>query len=401
MRLLLIISGGIAAYKSLELVRLLRRHDIAVRCILTKAATQFVTPLSVAALSGDRVYGEMFSLTEETEMGHIALSRSADVVLVCPATADILAKMAHGLADDLATTALLATDKPVIVAPAMNVRMWEHPATRANLATLRARGVKVIPPTTGAMACGEYGEGRLPEPDDLLQHVLAFFGQGQPLRGKTALVTAGGTCEPLDPVRFIGNRSSGKMGFAVAKALAQAGANVTLVYGMAQGHPPAGVKAVHAPTAGEMHTACLAALPVDIAVCTAAVADWQSPAPALHKQKKQPGQDTRTLELVKTPDILASLNQSPHRPRLLVGFAAETENMRQNAEAKRISKGCDWVVVNTISADNPAFGADVNQVHLLTGDGWEEWPVMAKTDIARELVGRIVSALPSSCGSEA
>lgn len=396
-RILFIITGGIAAYKSLEVIRLLNRQGIAARCILTRAAQQFVTPLSVAALSQDKVYTDMFSLTDEIEIGHIALSRQADLVCVCPASADFIARAAHGLADDLATTVLLATDKPVVMAPAMNVKMWEHPATQANLTTLQQRGVTIIPPVTGSMACGEYGVGRLPEPDAIVAALLSHLGhapEGQtltgPLAGKTALVTAGATWEPLDPVRFLGNRSSGRQGYAIAAALAAAGATVTLVSGVSTEPPPPGVRLIKAPTATAMLAACLAELPQDIAVCAAAVADWQLAAPSPHKQKKQPGQQQLTLDLVRTPDILATLSRHPQRPQLVIGFAAETENLIDNAASKRHTKGCDWIVANAVTPDNPAFGAAANQVSLLTATGREDWPRLDKTDVARRLVVSIV-----------
>ena len=396
-RILFIITGGIAAYKSLEVMRLLNRQGISSRCILTQAAQQFVTPLSVAALSQDTVYTDMFSLTDEIEIGHIALSRQADLVLVCPASADFIARAAHGLANDLATTVLLATDKPVVMAPAMNVKMWEHPATQANLATLVQRGVTIIPPVTGSMACGEYGVGRLPEPEALVAAILPQLGRTadgvQPLRGRTAIVTAGATWEPLDPVRFLGNRSSGKQGYAIAAALVAAGAAVTLVSGVSSETPPPGVRLVQAPTAQAMRDACLAALPADIAVCAAAVADWQAATPKTHKQKKQPGQAHMTLDLVRTPDILATLAQHPQRPRLVIGFAAETENLLENAVSKRNTKGCDWIVANAVNAANPAFGTATNQVSLITATMHEDWPSLNKAEVARQLVLRAVDFL--------
>jgi phosphopantothenoylcysteine decarboxylase / phosphopantothenate---cysteine ligase len=404
-RILFIITGGIAAYKALEVMRLLNRQGVRSRCILTRAAQQFVTPLSVAALSGDTVYTDMFSLTDEIEIGHIALSRQADLIFVCPASADFIARTAHGLADDLATTVLLATDRPVVMAPAMNVKMWQHPATCANLATLQQRGVAIIPPVTGSMACGDYGPGRLLEPEALVAALLPHLPPGGsqadsaaasalqplPLAGKTALVTAGATWEPLDPVRFLGNRSSGLQGYAIAAALHQAGATVTLVSGHTTAPPPPpGVQVIHAPTATEMLAACLASLPVDIAVCAAAVADWQVAKPAVHKQKKQPDQQQLTLTLVRTPDTLATLAHSPQRPRLLIGFAAETHDLATHASAKRLAKGCDWIVGNLVSADNPAFGNAYNQVSLFSASGQEDWPSLHKTEVARRLVARMV-----------
>jgi phosphopantothenoylcysteine decarboxylase/phosphopantothenate--cysteine ligase len=388
-RILLIISGGIAAYKSLELVRRLREQGAGVRCVLTRAATQFVTPLSVAALSEDKAYLDLFSLTDESEMGHIRLSREADLLVVAPATADILAKMAHGIADDLATTVLLATDKAVLVAPAMNVRMWEHAATRANLATLRARGVVLAGPTEGPMACGEYGEGRMIEPDEIVAAVVAHFTRGATLAGRRALVTSGPTHEPIDPVRFIGNRSSGKQGHAIAAAFARAGAETVLVTGPTAERDPAGVSVIRIETARDMLQSSLAALPVDVAVCAAAVADWRPADTAARKVKKGSGRPP-TIALVENPDVLATLaGAGNRRPRLVVGFAAETENVVDNARAKRAKKGCDWIVANDVAAGTGTFGGDDNTVHLVTGAGVEDWPRMGKEAVAARLVERI------------
>jgi phosphopantothenoylcysteine decarboxylase/phosphopantothenate--cysteine ligase len=388
-RILLIISGGIAAYKSLELIRRLRENGASVRCVLTKAATQFVTPLSVAALSEDKAYLHLFSLTDESEMGHIRLSREADLVVVAPATADILAKMAQGLADDLATTALLATDKAVLAAPAMNVRMWEHAATRANIATLATRGVLFAGPTEGPMACGEFGEGRMIEPDEIVAAVRGYFAQGARLAGRRALVTGGPTFEPIDPVRFIGNRSSGKQGHAIAAALARAGAETVLVTGPTAERDPAGVSVVRVETARDMLQSCLAALPADIAVCAAAVADWRPADTSPRKVKKGAGR-APTISLVENPDILASLaGAANRRPRLVVGFAAETENVIDNARAKRTKKRCDWIVANDVALGTGTFGGDQNTVHLVTEAGVEDWPRMSKDGVAARLAERI------------
>ncbi len=392
-RILLIIAGGIAAYKSLELIRRLREHGGAVRCILTKAGAQFVTPLSVAALSGDKVYGELFSLTDESEMGHIELSRSADLVVVAPATADLMARMAHGVADDLAATALLATDKKVLVAPAMNVRMWCHAATQANLATLAARGIGVIGPTDGAMACGEFGPGRMAEPAEILAAIEAHFADGARLAGRKALVTSGPTHEPVDPVRYLANRSSGKQGHAVAAALAALGAETILVTGPTAERDPAGVAVVRVTTAAEMLAACRTALPVDVAVCAAAVADWR-PAKAASRKVKKNGKPPAAIELAENPDILATLAAAGNaRPRLVIGFAAETDDLDRNARAKLAKKGCDWIVANDVSAEGGAMGGDDNAVRIVTEAGIEPWPRLAKTEVARRLAARIAAHL--------
>ncbi len=390
-RILLIVSGGVAAYKALELIRRLREQGAAVRCILTRAGAQFVTPLSLQALSEDKVYGELFSLTDESEMGHIQLSRDADLLVVAPASADVLAKMAHGLADDLATTALLATDKDVLVAPAMNVRMWQHPATQANLESLRARGVRVVGPNEGAMACGEYGPGRLAEPAEILAAIQHYFGAGAPLAGRRALVTSGPTHEAIDPVRYIANRSSGKQGHAIAQALARLGAETTLVAGPVDRPDPPGVAVRHVESAREMLAACQAALPVDVAVCAAAVADWRV-AEAAGQKMKRDGQSSLRLELTQNPDILRELSAAGNvRPSLVVGFAAETEAVVDNARAKRRRKGCDWIVANDVSPASGTFGGDANTVHLITDAeaAPEVWPTMSKTAVAERLARRI------------
>jgi len=390
-RILLIVTGGIAAYKALELIRRLRERGAHVRCVLTRGGAQFVTPLSLAALSEDKVYQDLFSLTDEAEMGHIELSRDADLVVVAPASADVLAKMAGGLADDLASTLLLATDKPVMAAPAMNVRMWEHAATQANLATLRDRGVTFVGPAEGPMACNEYGMGRLSEPADILAAIEDHFTDGL-LRGRRALVTSGPTHEPIDPVRYIANRSSGKQGHAIASALALLGAETTLVSGPSQEPDPAGVAVVRVESARDMLAACTAALPVDVAVCAAAVADWRVAAAAEEKIKKDG--ELPTLALVENPDILASLATAGNaRPALVVGFAAEIENVVVHAQAKRARKNCDWIVANDVSPATGTFGGDRNTVHLVTADAVDAWPPMSKIEVARQLADRIAATL--------
>jgi phosphopantothenoylcysteine decarboxylase/phosphopantothenate--cysteine ligase len=392
-RILLVVSGGIAAYKALELTRELKRRGAAVRAILTEAGAKFVTPLSLAALTGEKVYGDLFSLTDESEMGHIRLSREADLVLVAPATADILAKMAHGLATDLATTALLATDKPVMVAPSMNVRMWDHAATRANMETLRARGIVVVGPAAGELACGEEGEGRLADVADIVKAVEDFFEAAAPLRGRRAVVTSGPTFEPVDPVRFIGNRSSGKQGHAIAAALARLGAQTVLVSGPVALPDPAGVEVVHTETAEQMLRAVNERLPVDVAVMAAAVSDWRVRDVANAKIKKSKGAAPPKLELAENPDILATVAAAGNkRPRLVVGFAAETENVIANARTKRTAKGCDWIVANDVSPAEGVFGGDNNTVHLITGADDADvasWPRMGKDAVAARLADAI------------
>ena len=394
--ILLIVSGGIAAFKALELTRLLIREGARVRAVLTAGGAEFVTPLSLQALTGERVSSELFSLTQESEMGHIALSRAADLVVVAPASANMLAKLACGLSDDLASTLLLATDKPVLVAPAMNVRMWEHPATVANMATLRARGVHVVGPEEGAMACNEWGFGRLSEPPGILAAVAALLGgHERPLAGMRALVTAGPTIEPLDPVRFIANRSSGRQGYAIAGALAGLGAAVTLVTGPVTVAPPAGLASVVAvETAEEMMAACRAAGRVEVAVFTAAVADWRAKERGALKLKKRPGEAPPVIELVANPDILASLAQpGPERPLLVVGFAAETHEVIEHAQDKRRRKGCDWIVANDARPETGNMGGETNEVHLVTEGGVESWPRLPKAEVASRLAARIAAAL--------
>ena len=388
-RILLIVGGGIAAYKALELVRALRKAGAAVTPVLTAGGAQFVTPLSLAALAESPVYQDLFDLKDETEMGHIQLSRAADLVVVCPATADLLARMAAGLADDLAATLLLATDTPVLAVPAMNVRMWQHAATVSNVALLRARGVTVVEPADGAMACGEYGPGRLPEVPEIVDAIDAMLGGG-PLAGRHVLVTAGPTHEPIDPVRYIANRSSGKQGFAIAGALAALGARVTLVAGPVALTTPPGVSRVDVETAREMAAASAAALPADAAVMVAAVGDWRAEA-AAGKIKKNGGPPP-TLALTENPDILAAIAApGAQRPRLVVGFAAETENVAEAAIAKRARKHADWIVGNDVSGD--VMGGARNRVLIATADGIEDWPDLPKAEVAARLAARIAAAL--------
>ena len=408
-RILLIVGGGIAAYKAAELIRGARKAGHSVTPVLTAGGAHFVTPMSLAALAESPVYTSLWDLKDEAEMGHIQLSRAADLVLVCPATADLIAKMAAGIADDLATTLLLATDKPVIVAPAMNVRMWQHEATQANIATLRARGVTVIDPDDGPMACGEFGPGRLPEPEAILRQLglsspfvsseveTPFAPQERPstslgtngsLAGTHILITAGPTHEPIDPVRIIANRSSGKQGFAIAAAAAQAGARVTLIAGPVSLSTPGGVARIDVETAQQMAEAVAHALPADVAILVAAVADWRVEASPT-KLKKSAGPPALTF--VANPDILATLGESPDRPRLLIGFAAETNHVVTNATAKRTAKNADWIVANDVSGD--VMGGARNQVHLITAAGVEDWPEASKDDVARQLIARIAKEL--------
>lgn len=391
--ILLIITGGIAAYKTLDLIRRLREWRVDVRCILTTAGANFVTPMSLAALSGNKVYSDLFSLTSESEMGHIRLSREAELVVVAPATADILAKMVAGIADDLATTALLATDKPILVAPAMNVRMWEHPATQSNLSVLRERGVRVVGPSEGDMACGEWGMGRLAEVNEIVTAIELYFQGEQRLAGRRALVTSGPTYEAIDPVRFIGNRSSGKQGHAIAAALARRGADTTLVTGPTQEPDPADVTVVHIESARQMLAACESALPVDVAVFVAAVSDWRAADVAIQKVKKVPGTLPPPLVLEENPDILATIAASgSRRPPLVIGFAAETTDVVANATAKRRRKRCDWILANDVSHPTGTFGGADNTIHLITEDGVEDWPPMSKSAVADKLVGRIAQS---------
>ncbi|HOP18554.1 MAG TPA: bifunctional phosphopantothenoylcysteine decarboxylase/phosphopantothenate--cysteine ligase CoaBC [Amphiplicatus sp.] len=399
---LLVIGGGIAAYKSLELIRELARRGVKTRAILTRAGAEFITPLSVASLTGEKCFTDLFDLTDEAEMGHIELSRSADLVVVAPATADLMAKAANGLANDLASTALLATDKPVMMAPAMNVRMWEHAATQRNLSTLKDDGVAIIGPDKGEMACGEYGPGRMAEPAAIADAVEAFFAAqtGGPLKGQRILVTAGPTHEPLDPVRYIANRSSGKQGYAIAAALRNLGAEVILVSGPTGVSAPAGVTTRRVETARQMMAAVEKELPpvghLDCAVMCAAVADYRPEIETEHKIKKERGGLTN-IPLAENPDILKTVSQmKTGRPRLVIGFAAETDDILGHAEAKRRRKGCDWIVANDVSAgEHCAMGGDLNAVTILSDAGEENWPEMSKDEVARRLAEKIAQALAS------
>jgi phosphopantothenoylcysteine decarboxylase/phosphopantothenate--cysteine ligase len=397
-RILLVISGGIAAYKSLELIRRLRERGVALRTILTRGGAEFVTPLSIAALSEGKVYRDLFSLTDESEMGHIRLSREADLILVAPASADLIARLAHGQADDLASTTLLASDKPVLIAPAMNMMMWAHPATQANVALLKARGVLQIGPEAGDLACGEVGAGRMAEPAQILAAVEQFFGAEAPLSGRRALVTSGPTFEAIDPVRFIANRSSGKQGHAIAQALARRGATTVLVSGPTSEPDPAGVEVRHIESAAEMLAACRAALPADIAVCAAAVADWR-PAVLANAKIKKTDKEPQPIALTRNPDILATLAAAGNqRPRIVVGFAAETEDLIANAGRKLAAKGCDLIVANDVSAGSGTFGGTQNTVHLVAADGVESWPRLSKQDVAERLADAIVHRLAAQNG---
>jgi len=392
-RVLLIVSGGIAAYKTLELIRRLRERGILVRCVLTAGGAQFVTPLSLSAVSEDKVYTEIFSLTDESEMGHIRLSRESDLLVVVPASADIMARMAGGLANDLATTVLLATDKPVMFAPAMNVRMWEHAATQANIAILKSRGLIRIGPDAGNMACGEYGLGRMSEPMTIVEAIENHFaGPGaRPLAGHRALVTSGPTREAIDPVRYLSNHSSGKQGHAIAAALAGLGAETSLITGPVALPDPAGVSVVHVESAADMLVACQAALPAEIAVCAAAVSDWRIATVASEKLKKDRG-GPPALELTENPDILRTLSQAENRrPGLVVGFAAETEKVVEYAVEKRQRKGCDWILANDVSPETGTFGGASNVIHFIHEDGVEDWPRMTKQEVAERLAQRIAA----------
>jgi len=392
-RILLIVSGGIAAYKCHELIRRLRDQGAAVRVVMTKAAREFVTPLSLASLSEDKVYSELWSLTDESEMGHIRLSREAELVVVAPATADLIARMAAGLADDLAATTLLASDKPVLIAPAMNAMMWAHPATQANLATLKARGVMQVGPGAGELACGEVGYGRMSEPADILAAIARFLTPDQRLAGRRALVTSGPTREPIDPVRYLSNHSSGKQGHAIAAALASLGAETVLVSGPTQEPAPAGVRLIAVETARQMLDASLAALPVDVAVMAAAVSDWRVDTEADQKLKKD-GKSPPMLRLVENPDILATVAaRANDRPALVIGFAAETENVVAYARDKRARKRCDWILANDVSPGTGTFGGDNNRIHLVDAEGVEDWPAMTKREVALRLADRIAVRL--------
>jgi phosphopantothenoylcysteine decarboxylase/phosphopantothenate--cysteine ligase len=392
-RVLLIIGGGIAAYKSLELIRLLKKAGAGVVPVLTAGGAEFVTPLTVSALAGEKVHDALFDLTAEAEMGHIELSRSADLVVVAPATADLIGKLAGGLANDLASTLLLATDKRVLLAPAMNVRMWEHPATRRNMAAARAEGALVVGPNEGEMACGEFGPGRMAEPPEILAAIEAALAAG-PLSGRHVLVTSGPTHEPIDPVRYIANRSSGRQGSAIAAALARRGGRVTFVTGPAEAPRPAGCDIVEVETAAQMLAAVQAALPADAAVFAAAVADWRVVAASGSKVKKDPDGRVPALQLCENPDILRTVaRMGEGRPRLVVGFAAETDDLLTNATAKRLRKGADWLVANDVSPATGIMGGTENAVTLITGAGAEPWPRMSKQETAERLAERIAEAL--------
>jgi phosphopantothenoylcysteine decarboxylase/phosphopantothenate--cysteine ligase len=407
-RILLIVGGGIAAYKSLDLVRRLKERGASVRAIVTKGGTEFVTPLSLSVLSEEKVFTDLFDLKDEPEIGHIRLSREADLVVVAPATADLLAKMAHGLADDLATAVLLAADKRVLAAPAMNVRMWQHEATKRNVARLRDDRIEFVGPNDGEMACGEYGPGRMAEPGKIVDAIASLLetsttgptlvlreGQNSNLlAGRRVLITSGPTHEPIDPVRYIANRSSGKQGHALARAATALGADVTLVSGPVTLPDPQGVRVVKVKTAHEMLAATLEALPADIAVCAAAVADWRAADEATHKLKKQSQGGETTLKLTQNPDILATVaGLTAKRPRLVIGFAAETENLIVNANAKRRAKGADWIVANEVWPGTGAMGGDQTQVHLITPAGAEDWPPMSKDEMAARLLARAGEAI--------
>ena len=400
---LLIIGGGIAAYKSLELIRLLKQRQAKVTAIMTKAAAEFVTQLSVASLTAEKVYTDLFSLTDEVEMGHIELSRAADLLVVAPASADLMAKMAQGLANDLASTTLLATDKKILIAPAMNVRMWQHPATMRNLATLKGDGVRVVGPNDGEMACGEYGPGRMAEPVEILAAIEAHFaGSAVPLAGATAtrpltgrrvLITAGPTHEPIDPVRYIANRSSGKQGYALAQAAVALGAETILVSGPVHVPIPPGAQMMPVETAAEMLKTVEAELPVDIAIFAAAVADWRV-ADAADQKIKKGSSALPDLKLAENPDILKTVaGAKTKRPKLVVGFAAETENVIANAKAKLAKKGCDLIIANDVSADKGVMGGDKNTVHLVSASGVESWPELSKQEVAQRLMAELARRL--------
>jgi phosphopantothenoylcysteine decarboxylase/phosphopantothenate--cysteine ligase len=387
--ILLIVSGSVAAFKALELTRLLRKAGAAVTPVLTAGGARFVTREALAAISGAHVHDDLWAA--EAEVGHIRLARLPDLVVIVPASADLLAKMAAGLTDDLATCVLLATRAPVLAAPAMNPAMWEHAATRANVATLRARGIAFVGPDDGAMAEPESGPGRLAEPATIIAAITAHFSAGTALAGRHVLVTSGPTHEPIDPVRYIANRSSGKQGHAIAAALAALGARVTLVSGPVTQPDPPGVTVVRIETARDMLAACEAALPADAAIFAAAVADWRSAASPTQKLKKLPGEAPPPLALALNPDILATIAHHAQRPRLVVGFAAETEHVVEHARAKRLRKGCDWIVANDVSGD--VMGGDANTVHVITAEGTEDWPRLSKSDVATKLAARVAEAL--------
>ena len=390
-RILLIIGGGIAAYKTLDLIRRLRRANAAVTPVLTKAGAEFVTPLSVSALAGERVHDDLWDLTDEAEMGHIQLSRVADLIVVAPATADLMAKMAQGRADDLASTLLLATDTSILIAPAMNVRMWQHPATQRNLETLRRDGVRTVGPEIGDMACGEHGPGRMSEPDDIMAAIEAQLGGG-PLSGRHVLVTSGPTHEPIDPVRYIANRSSGAQGTAIARAARNAGARVSFVTGPASVPPPEGVEVIRVETAHQMREAVLRALPADVGIFAAAVAEWRVTSPSDRKMKKTAG-GLPVLDFAENPDILAEISRHDQRPALVIGFAAETHDVAEHARAKRERKGCDWILANDVSDGTGIMGGAENAVTFISAEGADEWPRAGKDAVATRLIERIAAAL--------
>lgn len=398
-RILLIISGSIAAYKALELIRRGRERGYDFTTILTAGGTQFITPLSCASLSENECYTDLFSLKDETEMGHIRLSRECDLLLVAPASADLLAKMNSGQCDDLASTILLATDKPVMAAPAMNHKMWENPSTQRNVQQLIEDGIDIIQPDSGELACGEHGAGRMAEVSDILDHLDEHFSNNKPLSGLSALVTAGPTHEPIDPVRFIANRSSGKQGYAIADALAKAGANVTLISGPTSLDTPDNVTRVDVQTAEEMMKAAGDALPADIAICTAAVADWKVDMVSASKLKKRDMNDSPSIKLIENPDILHCISTSNNRPKLVVGFAAETDEMEANAKEKILGKNCDWIIANDVN-NGKVFGEDDNSITIITRDGVQSMPTMSKQAVASTIVERIITHFnPSSCHS--
>jgi phosphopantothenoylcysteine decarboxylase / phosphopantothenate---cysteine ligase len=396
-RILLIISGGIAAYKSLELIRRLRERGVGVRAILTHGGAQFVTPLAVSSLTRERVFSDLFSLTDEAEIGHIELSRSADLVVVAPATADIMAKMATGQADDLATTALLATDKPVLIAPAMNVRMWNHPATQRNLAILRQSNIAVVGPNDGDMACGEYGPGRLAEPEEIITAIEKLFSAGGklPLKERKVIITAGPTHEPIDPVRYIANRSSGRQGYALAAAAVHRGAETILISGPTNLPVPSGVQIVAVETAEDMRRAVERELPADIAIFAAAVADWRISNISHQKIKKSAAGKVPSLQLSENPDILASVARHTRRPRLVVGFAAETENVVEQGKDKLKKKGADIIIANDVGAKTGVLGGDRNRVHVISAEGVDSWPDLSKEEVASRLMDRFAQSLGS------
>ncbi len=388
-KLLLVIGGGIAAYKCLDLIRRLKERGVEIQAILTKGGEQFVTPLAISSLTENKVYQDLFSLTDEAEMGHIRLSRESDLILVAPATADLMAKMAVGIADNLATTTLLASNKPIMIAPTMNSQMWGNPATQHNLGVLKDRGIIEIPPADGELACGEEGTGRLAEVPDIIAQIEAFFlsNENLPLKGKHVVVTAGPTYETIDPVRYIANRSSGKQGYEIARALYLRGADVTLISGPTNLEAPVGVKRINVISARDMMDTCKTALPADAAICVAAVADWYVKNPAEQKIKKQ-NDGMPTLDFAENPDILKTLsNYEKNRPGLVVGFAAESENVKEYARNKLEKKGCDWIIANDVSGD--IMGGDHNQVHVITKTGTDDWPRMSKSDVAEKLAEKI------------